>query len=473
MTRPFVFYILFILFSYANAQPVRIKCLFPKNLPLKNIEVKTYKELITYTDTTLATAAINGDSAYFQLDLKETRMLFFPYGRQKVKFFAMPGKEYTVKFPAYAPKTRADSVNPYFEPVEIWAGTQVSDTLNRKIIEFNEEYSAYLDLYFYTIYRQGYHAKADTFINSMKKKYSDCKIPFFENYMKYKLAFLEFVSKKRDIRKITWEYYRHKKPDYFNPAYMDLFNEMYKYFFNLYAQTPEGKEIVYAVTRGKSPALIKESLSKRYELAGDDTLMELVALKGLYDASFASTVGAFDKLPYKQVIITLDSIAMLTPVPVHRTIAQDIKAKIKATFFSFKDTFKILTFRTLDGDKFVFDNFKGKFAYVGLCDIKGLPCLEQFPVANRFAGHYANVLDVYYIFPPDQKDEVKKYFAKNKLKALKPLFFEKTADIKRLDVPVFPRYVLINPYGAILNETAPVPTENFNSYFVSILRKQN
>jgi hypothetical protein len=284
---------------------------------------------------------------------------------------------------------------------------------------------------------------------------------------------LEFASKKRDVRKITWDYYRHRRPAYFNPAYMELFNEMYKYFFNLYAQTPEGENIITAVTHGKSPYLIKEVLEKRYELAGDDTLMELVMLKGLYDASFSSTVGAFDKLPYPQVKITLDSIAMLTTVPIHKTIAEDIKEQIKSTFFSFKDTFKVLKFITPAGDIFTYSAFKGKFAYVGLCDIKGLPCLEQFAVANRYASRYKNVLDVYYIFPQLQKKDVEKYFEKNDLDDLKILYFEKTSDIKRLDVPVFPRYLLIDPYGKILNETAPVPTENFNSYFVSILRKLN
>ena len=254
---------------------------------------------------------------------------------------------------------------------------------------------------------------------------------------------------------------------------MELFNEMYKYFFNLYAQTPEGENIITAVTHGKSPYLIKEVLEKRYELAGDDTLMELVMLKGLYDASFSSTVGAFDKLPYPQVKITLDSIAMLTTVPIHKTIAEDIKEQIKSTFFSFKDTFKVLKFITPAGDIFTYSAFKGKFAYVGLCDIKGLPCLEQFAVANRYASRYKNVLDVYYIFPQLQKKDVEKYFEKNDLDDLKILYFEKTSDIKRLDVPVFPRYLLIDPYGKILNETAPVPTENFNSYFVSILRKLN
>ena len=123
-----------------------------------------------------------------------------------------------MKFPPYQPKTQADSVNPYFTPVEVWAGTQTSDTLNRMIINFTQEFSAYLDLYFYTIYRQGYHAKADTFITAMKKKYGNYSNAFFKDYLTYKLAFLEFASKKRDVRKITWDYYRQRRPAYFNPA---------------------------------------------------------------------------------------------------------------------------------------------------------------------------------------------------------------------------------------------------------------
>ena len=471
-----ILFFLFLSSIYISSQSQKTEfcIIFPKNTSIKNIEVKTYKELMTFSDTTLAKIPINSDTVFFSLDLKNTVLLFVHYGKQKVKFYAGPDKKtYLFKFPYYQPKTIADSLNPYFQPEEVWAGTQLNDTLNNKIIDFNQEYYSYLNKYFYKIYIQGYNSQIDTFVNAMKKKYLNTSNKFVIDYVTYKLAFLEFVAKKRDIRKITWDYYRHKKPKYFNPAYMELFNEMYKNFFNLYAQTVEGKNIVYAITRGKSPTLIKESLSKRYELAGDDTLIELVTLKGLYDASFPSKIGAFDKLPYKQISITLDSISILTNIPIHRTIAEEIKHKIKKFSFSFKDTFKLLKFITNENKTFIFDNFKGKFSYIGFCNIKGLPCLEQFAITNRIAERYSNVLDVYYIFPKNQKKEVIKYFKKNKLSNLKILYFYENKDIERLNVPVFPRYILVNPYGKIINDTAPLPTENFNSYFIAILRKQN
>ncbi len=471
-----LFIILFYLFgilAYSLFAQTQVKCLLPDNYKNKTLSAHTYQDLITYTDTLLATSNIKNSTASFTFNFTHTRLIYFPYGKYKVKFFARPNKNYTLIFPTYQSQTIADSINPYFEPVEIWAGfdSLTHDTLNLAIISFLQEYNDYISKYFYTLYRQGYNSRVDTFLTYLKKKYSSIKIPFFQKFITYKLAEIEFVTKKRDIRKITWDYYRHQMPQYYNPAYMNLFNQMYKYFFNLYALTPKGKDSYYAITRGKSPYLIKQSLSKRYELAGDDTLMEMVMLKGLYDGAFSSTVGAFEKLPLPQLFITLDSIKLLTNIPEHKTIAINIKRKIKETFFSFKDTFKLLKYYTQTQDTFVYENFKGKFAYIGLCDIKNLTCLEHLAINNRFAEHYQNIMDSYLIFPLKQKKEVIKYFRKNKLSYIHLLFFIKTTDIEKLKIAAIPRYVLINPYGKIINEDAPSPTENFNSYFISILRK--
>jgi len=187
--------------------------------------------------------------------------------------------------------------------------------------------------------------------------------------------------------------------------------------------------------------------------------------------SFPSTVGAFKQLPAPQVFLTLDSVITLTKIDEHKLIARDIKQVVKKSLFSFKDTFKTLSYYDESGSDFEYENFKGKFAYVGICNINALPCLEQFAINERFAERYKTVLDVYYIFPLSQKKKVKKYFAENNFTHLKTLFFKDLKDLKKLQVPTVPRYVLINPYGKIINETAPLPTENFNSYFVKILRK--
>jgi hypothetical protein len=465
--------IIFFAIAFHLYAQVDVVCILPKEYKNKTLKAKTYKDLITKVDTVLAQVQVKDTIATFSIDIKQTRMIFFPYGREEVFFYAEPGKNYKLIFPSYSPKTVADSVNPYFKPERVWAGMINPDTLNTFIINFNSEYNRYIDMFFYTIYQQGFHSKVDTFLSSMKKMFEITNNKFLNAYIEYKLAYLEFVAKKRDIRKITWDYYTHKKPWYYNDAYMDLFNEMYKFFFNLYAQTPEGKDIYFDITRGKSPYLIKQTLSKRYEFASDDTLKELVMLKGLFDGSFPSTVGAFRKLPAPQVFLTLDSIIIQTKIPEHKTIALDIKKVVKESLFSFKDTFKTLTYLDRDGNDFKFTDFKGKFAYIGLCDINNLPCLEQFALTERYAEHFKTVLDVYYIFPMNQKEKVENFFAKNNLKHLKFLFFKNAMDIKKLRVPSFPRYILTDPYGKIINETAPLPIENFNSYFTKILRKMN
>jgi len=89
-------FIFIILFSIASmllqAQNTHITCIFPKNTPLRNIKLKTYKELVTYTDTTLQTVKIKEDSANFYFSLDDTKLLFFPTVSKKLNFLQFQEK---------------------------------------------------------------------------------------------------------------------------------------------------------------------------------------------------------------------------------------------------------------------------------------------------------------------------------------------------------------------------------------------
>ncbi len=440
----------------------------------KEILINSYADFITKKDTVLAKTKVDS-AGHFKVSfsIDRTRLVWVNYGRIKAKFFAEKSKHYKLLFPEYRKITIADSLNPYFESEAYWLGITDTTTneLNRQVLRFLTQYNALLTNDFYMILQKGYHVQLDTFYHKIDSLFGNIKNPFLQNYITYKLAYLRFMSNKRDMRYITWHYFTHQPILYQNPAYMALFNGLYREFFQYYYNTPKGQAIYSDIAEGKSPALIMKTLQNRYEMQ-DDTLAEFVMLKGLFDGAYSSKLADFSHFPRKQTIMTLDSIILLSAIPQHRQIARRIKQKIEDDFFAPKDSLKSLVFYDFAAEKVTLNNFKGKYNYVVFCDINNLPCQENFVLLQQLFEKYKNVLQITAIFVKSQKEDIEQYFIANKLSF--PYFLvDNISEIKNRNIIILPSFILIDPYGKIIRNPAHSPTENFEHYFKEILRNRN
>ncbi len=446
-----------------------------KTLSIKSISFYKYTDYITFQDTVLSVARIDSNGHFMtSFPLKQTQMIMVNFGRKLIKFFAEKDKTYHLIFPPYDPITIADSLNPYFKPENYWLGIDdtASTELNRQILRFLTHYNALLTSDFYMILQKGNSIKIDTFYQKIDSLFGQIKNPFLQNYITYKLAYLRFMSNKRDMRYITWHYFTHKPILYQNPAYMALFNGIYKDFFQYYSNQPKGQTIYNDIAEGKSPTLIKKTLQNRYEMQ-DDTLCEFIMLKGLYDGAYPSKLADFSYFPRKQILMTLDSIATTSAIPEHRQIAAHIVRKIIHDFFDPIDSLKTLIFydTTNESEQLTFDNFKGKYNYVVFCDINNLPCQENFVLIQQLLEKYRNVLEVTLIFVKSQKEAIDKYFLTNKL-TLPYYLVDNINQIKSCNISVIPTFILIDPYGKIIHNPAHSAVEDFEHYFQIILRNR-
>jgi len=446
-----------------------------KHLSNKALKFFSYTDYITFQDTVLGVAKIDTNGHFrTSFTLKQTQLIMANFGRRLVKFFAEKDKTYHLIFPPYEPKTIADSLNPYFEPENFWLGIDdtASTELNRQVLRFLTQYNNLLTNNFYMILQKGYHIRLDTFYQKIDSLFGPIKNPFLQNYITYKLAYLRFMSSKRDMRYITWHYFTHKPILYQNPAYMALFNGLYKDFFQYYSNQPKGQAIYDDIAKGKSPTLIMKTLQNRYEMQ-DDSLCELVMLKGLYDGAYPSKLAAFSYFPRKQILMTLDSIAKTSAIPEHRQIASLIIHKINHDFFAPKDSLKSLIFYdpANESEKLTFDNLKGKYNYVIFCDINNLPCQENFILIQQLFEKYKNVLQITPIFVASQKEAIDKYFLTNKL-SFPYYLVDNITQLKSRNIAVIPTFILIDPYGKIIRNPAHSPVEDFEHYLKEILKNR-
>jgi len=453
---------------------VIVKGKVDKRYKAKTLQFFYYTDYITFQDTVLVSALIDSNG-YFKASfpLNSTRLIMANYGRKLLKIFVEPNKSYHILLPEYKDKTIADSLNPYFEQEVYWLGlTDTSSVeLNRQILRFLTQYNALLSKNFYMILQKGYRINLDTFYQRIDSMFGGINNNFLQNYITYKLAYLKFMSTKRNMQFITWQYFTHKPVLYNNPAYMELFNGLYHSFFQYYYNTSKGQRIYNDIAKGKSPYLIIKTLQNRYELQ-DDTLAEFIMLKGLYDGAYPSKLADFSFFPREQILMTLDSVIYLSKIEIHRNIAKQIKKKILYDFFKSKKTLKSLTFYDSDNKKMKFDFFKGKFNYIVFCDINNLPCKENFSLLQRLAEKKKNVLQVTAIFLKSQKQAVEDYFTANRF-TFSYYFVDGIKHLNSCNISIFPTYILIDPYGKIIQNHAPAPTKDFEYYFNEILKNRN
>lgn len=468
------FFIVLFIASFSAYSQVNLQGQVDRKISGQTLRLYHYTDYITYKDTTLAYVSIDSLGQFqTQLSLNQTMLIFCDYGRKIIKFFAENGKSYKVYFPEFERRTLADSLNPYFEPEEYWLGISdtSSDELNHAVIRFLSFYNNLLSNNFYELLQKGYHLNLDTFYNKIDSIFGQIDNPFFQDYITYKLAYLKFMTIKRDMRYITWHYYTHKPIRYQNPAYMDLFNGLFKEFFQYYYNTSNGSEIYNDIAQGKSPYLITKTLKKRYEFQ-DDTLAELLMLKGLYDGAYPSKLADFSFFPRQQILMTLDSIQMLSPFSEHRKIAHSIAEIIDDDFFKPKLALQDLKLFDFANDEVCISEFKGKYNYLVFCDINNYTCQQNFPSIEKLSEKYQNILYITPIFIKSEKDAVEKYFKQNRFNF--PYYFVNSIeDINKQNITIIPRFILIDPYGTIIRNPAYSPTEDFEHHFKVILKNRN
>ena len=68
-----------------------------------------------------------------------------------------------------------------------------------------------------------------------------------------------------------------------NPAWYELFSEMYSEFLFFYSRTEEGKSIKYLVNRKQDLHALKDTLMK-HPAVPDKSLAELIIIKEIFDS---------------------------------------------------------------------------------------------------------------------------------------------------------------------------------------------
>ena len=342
---------------------------------------------------------------------------------------------YDIVLPDYRPKTKGDMLNPYFEPEEFLVGIKNPDryNINMYIDMFDYAYEEQLERNYYMLFRKPAQTAVDSIINEIEQSFDTIPSEFF------------------------------KPVAYDNPAYMDLFNQMFTNFLRFYMNTREGERIYSDIVYDKSPAKAKQTLSNSLAVT-NDTLQEMVLLKGINDAIY----DYYFKPSSLQ--ITLDSIKNTTKIDQHKQIAQNIERKSKivqtgthAPDFCLADTAGV--FRSVD-------EYQKKFVYLNFISLDSYACTQDLEQLKLLNEKTKDVIEVVSISIDEDFEKVKNYFKRHKYNWTLLDYKGDPTVIERYKVQAYPSYYLIDVDGTLCMSPASSPSENFEKQFQRIFRSK-
>ncbi|MFP4025409.1 MAG: TlpA family protein disulfide reductase [Thiohalospira sp.] len=460
----FVFLILLPLFSISKEKEVILKGNIP-GYTNKEITFLTYDDQITYTEKKLCSTSVNENGEFTcSFNIEKTTYVFLHLGIYEAFIFVEPGKTYELLFPEIKEKQLIDELNPYFQPLLYHLGIENTseNELNYQLALFDEIYSKMINENAYLIYSKSNKLNVDLELNKIDSIFNNFDHPFFNDFKKYRFASFRHLSYQEKMKSISNTYYLNKEILYLNPAYMELFNQVYDEYFQYFGRTNYGKKIYKDIGELKSITSLKNTLGEDSVLT-NDTLKELVILKCLHDEFYN------DDFSRAAMLVVLDSLTIQTKIPEHRKIAQNIRTKVTKLMVGFKPP----AFNLYNKDSILvsLDSFRGQYVYLGFCTTVSYACIQEFDKLQRLHELHKNHYEIVVISMDESLDNMKDFVEKKGYDYTFLHYGNQPEVFKDYDIRAFPTYYFIDKEGRLSMSPAPAPDENLEQYIFKILKE--
>jgi hypothetical protein len=444
----------------------------------EEIAFYSYSNMISFREVEIGSCFVN-DSGLFEcnIDLDETRLIFANLGIYNCFLYAEPGYHYELKLPEKRTKTEAEAMNPYFENISIHLVVKVTGSgkdedlpepgqeLNFLIRTFNDSFYPYY--YKYVINALAYQPdrkEIEKVIADLTEPYNGYDKPYFTQYMEYRTGLLEHHAARKGNREIIDNYFKDRSFLYYNPAFMELFNEIFTDYFDLYMQENPESNLYYIVNREQSLDKLRESIRKDKALS-DKTMQEFVIIKSLYDAFYN------DRFSKSAIIILMDSLHAETENEFHQMVLSDIKFEITKLAIGFNPPpFELYGH---DSTLIRLDDFSGEYVYLGFCNSFSYACIKEFELLKDLNSRYEKYLKIVTILIDDSFETMLNLVQSNNYSWTFLHYSHHPEILDDYDIKGYPTYFLIDKNGTLLASPAISPAEGFERYLYNILRSRN
>jgi thiol-disulfide isomerase/thioredoxin len=425
-----------------------------------------YADYVTQTEEVIARCDVD-ETGNFKCNLKvdEITYVFNHLGVYRIYLFVEPQKEYQLVLPEYEPKTEQQRLNPFFRETDLHVGiaNMEPNDLNYLINSFDLQFNQHFDDIVKNAYTGKPNIPIDSLKNSMEELFANYNNTFFNSYRDYRYGLLSQLALMQQSRSISNNYFGNKPILYNNPAYMELFNLLFDKYFLFFARSDSGNEGIDKATNQRSYTQLKNTLAQDDVLA-NDTLLELVVLKGLHDGFFD------DRFSRGALLAILDSLYSQSINAEHLLIAENIRTKVTRLLPGFVPSpFELYT---LDNKLVKLSQFEGKYVYLNFCTTTSYSCLQEFPLLEKLYEKYKKHLEIVTISIDTEIEDLKVFLDQTNYEWTFLHYGNKPDIVRDFDIRAFPTYFLIGPDRRLITSPAPSPKENFEQQFFNLLRSR-
>ncbi len=452
---------LFILcFSFSYSQNVKINGV-AKSYENKEIGLWVNNDFISKTQKQLTYSAIDSVGNFLlEFNSREIQYVTLKIEKCIASMYIEPNANYEI---IILPPDSTTYQNPNIEhDVKISIKLKSKTEINALTMDYDKRFDDFLSVDYKSFVSRRSKPEIDSFKLTMLDYYSTVKNPYFNSYITYTIAALE--EKTNVSSKKLYENYLQGKPIvYNNPEYMNFFDAYYKQKLQNYSLTKEGALLKFQIDGRGSFAGTMEVLKKDAFLK-NDTIRELVVLKGLYESYYD---GTFQR---KNIVPMLRQIVAESKIQEHQRIAQNIlnsfsKLKVGGTapFFELPDK---------NGLTHSIDELRSKkYIYLMFFDKNCTACLQQMKIIPSLKKKYGGQIEFVSISTDNKTAELKDFCTKNPKYDWLFLYDNSGGVLKNnYELKSLPAYFLINPEGKFVQVPAESPDEDIDRAFFDITK---
>ncbi|MFP4663917.1 MAG: TlpA family protein disulfide reductase [Bacteroidales bacterium] len=426
----------------------------------KTLEFFLYEDFLSEKTQPVFVMEVDNEGQFntgFEVD--QTRPVYCLAGIYKFWFLATPGGNYELMLPDFIEKTKMEEYNPYFQPILLMLGVKAESKkdVNKLVNGFDYSFNSLLDSHMVEYMTQKKQSGIVRHIDSLKQKYPDTIPAYFASWKKYRFAMLRRMVYERNHRFVINKYLQPDSVHYQNTAYIELFKDVFKDYFDHFLLRPDGKELLTAVNDYKSPQKISKFLSRMFEL-DNPALREYAMIKGLSDAYYR------DNYKKNSLLICLDSIAEFSKFPEHRIAAKNMHTKL--THLGKGTPAPEMRLTDPQGDSIRLEDFTNHYTYLAFFHTELTPCRKQIGPLHDMASKHEGDFKVLLVLMDEDREMALKNIDAYRHKNMRIAFPAKREKVKEIyELTTYPLYYLIGTDGKLIFSPSPAPTENFENYF--------
>ena len=453
-----LFVLIFLLFISNIAHSQNVKITGKVNEPEALIRLLTYNDMLTYEQTLVCETKSDAKGNFIiEAEIDDVVMSQIAVNLERVDFLIKPDATYDVEIIIPEQKENVS----YFE----------RESPELKIVNINDD-----DLYyqyhvsnmiiddflvdnFNQLYRGRKYYLLDSLDVKIERNLNKIKSDFVKNNVRYRKAAIRMIVDNDNAKKVVNQYFNKQDVLYSNPAYMDLFQEIFtNYLATKNFNQLELEQMLYA-DYDKFMSYLKE---KDVFLAENASLAEIIIaynLKGLFYELSEDRIAVLEKLK---------SIGQNTKNQKNKEIVDDILKQINR--LSFNSDAPDFSLKDKNGNMVKLSDYKDDMILLQFVDEVSSMTDYQFELLKDFSNQWQDTIQVVTIATKDSFDDFNRLFENKDYKWALLNLDNEILLLEKYQIRLFPDYVILGKNGKIGMSPAPSP-EQYLDFHVRRLYK--